>query len=194
MANHVDTYITVYNLDDKVKDKLNEIFKSYDEDNYLAGVELINRLWGTTFTWNQNLTHEENEAEGNTLPDREWMDENIGSKWIGVDVFDMNENDANISVSTAWDYPEGFVRKLTDVLTEVKKDVYIAGLFEDESIQPVGAFVFAHEFDDVEEMEHEYDVSEVWENDDIRDEFYDELHNLRDGMIADYLDFLNDEE
>jgi hypothetical protein len=160
----------------------------------LGGVELINRVYKTTFTWNPSLTHEENTTEGNTLPDLEWMHENVGSKWIFVETFDIDDDTSTLSLSTAWSFPEPFVQKLTDILTQIKSDVYLSGLYEDEGLDPVGGFVFGHDYDDIEDFDHEYESDEVWEDDDVREKFYDELNALRDELVESYLDFIEDTE
>ena len=194
MANHVDTYITIHNIDENIKSELKRMFEYDSSVGQLGGVELINRVYKTTFTWNPSLTHEENTAEGNTLPDLEWMYENVGSKWIFVETFDIDDDTSTVSLSTAWSFPEPFVQKLTNILTQIKSDVYLSGLYEDEGFDPVGAFVFGHDYDDVEDFDHEYESDEVWEDDDVREKFYDELNTLRDELVESYLDFIEDTE
>jgi hypothetical protein len=194
MANHVDTYITIHNIDENIKSELTRMFEYDSSFGQLGGVELINRVYKTTFTWNPSLTHEENTTEGNTLPDLEWMHENVGSKWIFVETFDIDDDTSTLSLSTAWSFPEPFVQKLTDILTQIKSDVYLSGLYEDEGLDPVGGFVFGHDYDDIEDFDHEYESDEVWEDDDVREKFYDELNALRDELVESYLDFIEDTE
>ena len=45
-------------------------------------IELINRLYNENYTWESNLSNEENKNAGNTWPEFEWLGNNVGSKWI----------------------------------------------------------------------------------------------------------------
>lgn len=193
MANHVETYVTIHNVTEEVKTKLEELC-STESNESLGSIQVVNRLWGTNFNWNDSLTREENEELGNTYPEYDWMIENVGSKWVTLEYSEIEEDLSQINFITAWSFPEGLIQKLTDVLTEIDSDVYLSGTYEDEGYDPVGAFVWADGFDDIEDFDHDYETDQIWEDDEIRDKFYDELNELKQEMIDSYLEFLEDDE
>lgn len=194
MANHMETYVSINNIDEKVKQKLQELCQVPEGQDQVGTLEIVNRLYGGDFTWDNSLSNDENKELGNTWPSYDWMTENIGSKWVYIEYHEIEDDYANINLVSAWSFPEGLIQKLTDVLTDIKEDVYLSGTYEDEGLDPVGAFVWAKDFDDIEDFDHDYDTDEVWEDDEVREQFYDELADLRNELIDSYFDFVSDNE
>ena len=54
------TYITIVNGDIKVANKLKEIFTPKEGEYNSTTIELINRLYNENYTWESNLSNEEN--------------------------------------------------------------------------------------------------------------------------------------
>ena len=194
MANHVETYVSINNIDKTVKQKLQELCEVLQGHHQVGTFDLVNRLYVGDFTWDNSLSNEENTELGNTWPSYDWMIENIGSKWVYIEHHEIEDDYANINFVSAWSFPEGLIQKLTDVLTDIKEDVYLSGTYEDEGLDPVGVFVWAKDFDDIEDFDHDYDTDKVWEDDEVSEKFYDELNELKQEMIDSYVEFIEYEE
>ena len=78
-------------------------------------------------------------------------------------------------------------------MNEIDEEVAIYGTYEDESYSPMGAFVYAFDYDDMEDYD-EVDSDKMSDDEDYREEIYDELHALRDSLWASYLDVKKERE
>ena len=193
MANEMTTYITIVNGDIKVANKLKEIFTPKEGEYNSTTIELINRLYDEDYTWEINLSNEENKNAGNTWPEFKWLGNNVGSKWI---YSEYNHNDdpefCYLIICSAWYFPEGFIKKLSEVLIEIKEDCYLKGTYQDESYVPMGAFIYAKNYNDVEDLDEEIDQDKMWEDDKYREKMHSELNNLTIELEDNYKEVLND--
>ena len=74
MANTMTTYVKICNLNEETFNKTKELFETQNENSAdVKVVEHFNKLFGTSFNDTDNF------------PDRAWMDENIGAKWIRIE-------------------------------------------------------------------------------------------------------------
>ena len=46
---------------------------------------------------------------------------------------------------------------------------------QDETLDPIGAFVYAKDYDDIEDYDGEVDFDDIWDDDEKRDEMWDNL-------------------
>ena len=184
MANTMTTFVKVVNLNENTFSKFKELFETPSENS--STVELINhinKLYGTEFN------------EPDNVMDREWMEQNIGSKWIGIE-FDGNEysSEVDLVIESAWGVPTEYLQKVRDVLTEWDKDISLYGTYEDEGYSPIGAFVYGYDYDDIEDYEEEVDFDEMMNDDEYNENTYDELYSLRDSLYESYLEAKKERE
>ena len=181
MANHMETYIQVKNGDIKVVEKLKEIFTPIKGEYQVDASDLVNRIY--------DKSPEEY--------DRGWMIDEVGAKWMYSE-FDLDDDYdleyMELRLTSAWSVPQLFLEKLAKVLTDVKEDCYILGTYEDESSDPIGAFLYAKDWDDIEDYDMDIDHDKFWDDDEYRDEIYDNLNTLKDEMEECYHEHLEDKK
>lgn len=195
MANEMETYVAIKNGDIKVANKLKEIFTPKEGEYNSRTIELINRLYGKNYTWDINLNKEENQKAGNTWPEFEWLGNNVGSKWIYSEYDHDDEPDyTHLVITSPWAVPQGFLKKLSEVLSDIKEDCYILGTYEDESYDPMGAFLYAKDWDDIEDLDEEIDEDKIWEDDFYTEDLREKTSKLQYDIEEAYLEFLNEKE
>lgn len=182
MANTMTTYVKVCNLNEETFGKLKELFETEGENSSeVKVVEHFNKLFGEEFNGVDDI-------------DREWMNENIGSKSIRIEFGDVEFTpEVDLILETAWNVPTEYIQKVVEVLNEVDKDIVAYGTYEDEGYSPVGAFVYGHDYDDIEDYD-EVDSERMWEDDDYNEEIYSELYSFRDGLYESYLEVKKERE
>jgi hypothetical protein len=87
-----------------------------------------------------------------------------------------------------------YLKKVRDILTQWDKNISLSGIYIDESFSPIGAFVFAHDYDDIEDYDDDVDFDEMMNDDDYYERTYDELYSLRESLYQSYLRSCNEEE
>lgn len=181
MANTMTTYVKIVNLNEETFGKVKELFETEGENSSQVEVtNHFNKLFETEF----NNTDK--------YMDREWMDENIGSKWIRIEFGDVEyAPDVDLVLETAWNVPTEYIQKVVEVLNKLDKDIVAYGTYEDEGYSPVGAFVYGYEYDDIEDYD-EFDAERIWGDDDYMEEMYDALYEHRDSLYESYLEVINE--
>ena len=101
--------------------------------------------------------------------------------------------DCHIMIRSAWSVPNEFLEKLAEQLYTIKEDCYISGTYEDESYDPMGAFIYAKNWDDIEDLDEEIDYDRIWEDDEYREELQYATNDLRDSLEESYLEHLKEE-
>jgi len=179
MANTMTTYVKVGNLNEETFNKLKGFFENKSDDTlYVDIVNNINKLYGTEF------------SEPDNFMDREWMTENVGSKWITIESeIDEYSSDVDLVIESAWSVPTEYLQKLVEVLGG---DTVVYGTYEDEGYAPIGAFVYAVDYDDIEDYEEGIDFEEMMNDDDYHDEIYDNLYQLRDSLYEGYREVMDE--
>jgi len=191
MANVMRTYITIKNVDSNVIDRFNTWLNestTTDEGNFIPTttqtiidpVKLYNDLYDESF-------------EPDAHPDYSWMVEHVGPKWMMFEYDYVTDTEIKFNTESAWSVPFDFIETLTRVLTGIKEDVYITGVFEDESYDPCGAFVYGYDYDDTEDYDEEIEYDKLWEDDEYRDRFYEELFQMEVDLEEYYLEQLNND-
>ena len=88
MANIMTTYVKVGNLNEETHKRFVEVFE--DTEDLLSH---FNKIYSTEFSDYDEL-------------DRDWMVENIGSKWISIECEDLDYNESmDLVLETAWSVP-----------------------------------------------------------------------------------------
>ena len=176
----MDTTLTIDKLDIQSFDKLKEIFNDGTNEYYCNVEHIIKQTYG--------------EVDYSSL---DWWYSNIGSKWMEIETSITGDFEESIElyITSAWNVPTIFLEKLCEILTKINKDVVLYGTYQDESLDPIGAFVYALDYDDIEDLDIEIDLDKYWDNDDdgeYREEIYDELLNHKDSLYQSYLEVLEE--
>lgn len=184
MANVMTTYVKIKNLDEESHKKLVDLFQTKGEtfDERVDLIPHFNKLYDRDFNDTDNFYG------------IAFMNDNVGSKWLHIEFGDWTtENFANstdevdLILESAWNVPTLYLEKLTDVLTEINKDIIVYGTYEDESYEPIGAFVYAHDYDDIEDYDDEVSFEDMINDEEYRYEIMNYLYEHRDMLLEAYL-------
>jgi hypothetical protein len=172
MANIMTTYVKVGNLNEETHKRFVDLFE--DTEDLLSH---FNKIYSTEFSDYDELN-------------RDWMVENIGSKWISIECDeDLYYDDSmDLVLETAWSVPTEYLQKVVEF---IGGDVVVYGTYEDESYDPIGAFVYAVDYDDIEDYE-EVELERILEDDDYMESMYDGLYQLRDSLYESYLEVIDE--
>jgi hypothetical protein len=189
MANEMSTLVKVINGNEKVAQRLKELFTPIENQYEVSAVDILNVMLGTNYSYNTK----EGWDRDKDWPTQEIWDTYIGPKWMYVD-YDHSDNpeDANIMIRSAWSVPQEFLEKLAEELYNIDEECFICGTYEDESYDPMGAFLYAKTWDDIEDLDKAIDFDRMWEDDDYRDEMQHSNHELLDCIVDAYKEHLED--
>lgn len=191
MANEMSTYVRVSNGDQRVAERLKELFTPTEGKYEVTAIDILNRMLGTNYSYREDREGWDREAD---WPTQEIWDSYIGPKWMYVDYDHSDEpEDCHIMIRSAWSVPNEFLEKLAEELYTIKDDCYISGTYEDESYNPMGAFIYAKDWDDLEDLDEEIDYDRIWEDDEYREELQYATNDLRDSLEESYLEHLKEE-
>ena len=191
MANEMSTYVRVSNGNQKVAERLKELFTPAEGKYEVTAVDVLNRMLGTNYSYREDREGWDREVD---WPTNEIWDSYIGPKWMFVDYDHSDEpEDSHIMIRSAWSVPTEFLEKLAEELYTIKEDCYISGTYEDESYDPMGAFIYAKDWDDLEDLDEEIDYDRIWEDDEYREELQYATNDLRDSLEESYLEHLKEE-
>lgn len=176
------TYVKMVNLNEETFNRVKELFETESSDStYVDVLKHINKLYNTEYSDYSDLKSE-------------WMNENVGSKTLSIEFNDLEFSpQINLIIESTWSVPTTYLEKLISVLTEWDKEIAIYGTYEDESYNPIGAFVYAFDYDDIEDYD-EVDGERMYDDDDYREEIYDSLHDHRDSLYESYLEVKQEKE
>lgn len=172
MANTVSNYLQIVGTDE-VQDKMDDLFES--AGGYADTTQFVNTFYGTEF-------------EGGVKFD--WLYDNVGAKWIYVE----NEIDnGRWNISSANYTPKEFWIHLYKLAVKIDPNVEIEVKFEDESFEPIGAFVAKKDHNGVPgwSMEEDYEMEDPtvdmdWEDedyDDLQMQFREDVEDGQDGLL-----------
>ena len=180
MANHMETYISIKNGDEKVAEKLKEIFTPNEGEYQVDTEDLGKRIFG---------------EDAPEEYDRGWYSDNVGAKWVYSEYeHDDDCESIHLLLTSAWSVPQGLLERLAKVLSEIKSDCYISGTYEDESYDPCGAFVYAGDYDDIEDWDEEFNWDKYDEDDFYLENWRDEYMSLEKDLVDAYLEFVEDKK
>tara|TARA_B110000902_G_scaffold23319_1_gene25843 strand:- start:28 stop:588 length:561 start_codon:yes stop_codon:yes gene_type:complete len=177
MANNLETHIHIKNGDTKIIEKLKEIFTPDEGKHSIDSSDLLERL-------------------NNKPPagfDRSWMVDEVGSKWMYSEFhLDDDLDSMELRLTSAWSVPQPFLKRLAEVLGSITEGCYIIGTYEDEGFEPIGAFVYGKDYQDIEDWDGEIDFDTIWDDDEARDKMWDDLNTLKEDLDAQYHEHLED--
>ena len=191
MANEMSTYVRVSNGDQRVAERLKELFTPNEGEYEVTAIDILNRMLGKNYSYREDREGWDKEVD---WPTDEIWNSYIGPKWMFVD-YDHSDNpeDCNIMIRSAWSVPNEFLEKLAEELYTIDEECFICGTYEDESYDPMGAFIYAKGWDDIEDLDEEIDFDRMWEDDDYREELQYAINDLCDSMVQAYKDNLKEE-
>jgi len=185
MANVMTTFVSIKNINEDVSSYINSMVDTDPEQKFynqtVRALDFINDLYGTDFS-------EENYWTVG------WGNENVGSKWLTFDWIEMMDDEIRFNLETAWSVPFGFLETLTKKLVSIHSEVVVTGTYEDESYDPMGAFLYADDYEDIEDYDGEVDYDAIWDEDDYRENLLDELGKYQQGLEEAYYEYLNDKQ
>jgi hypothetical protein len=164
MANHVENYIKIKNINKEVVDELERIFSNKDDIGDTHTIDIINGVF------DMEMKQEDY--------DRSWVIDNVGAKWVYGQIESEYDNELTIILTSAWDAVNPLLKELCSKLICIKEDVVIENTFEDESCDPMGVAYYSSEYGSVEYLDEEIDAYKFWEDDEYRNEVYDMLQQL----------------
>lgn len=191
MANVMTTYVKIINLDTESHKKLVDLFQTkgetFDEREDL--LPHFNKLYDRNFNNTDNFYG---------VP---FMMDNVGSKWLRIEFgewetknFVEETKETSLILESAWNVPTKYLEQLTSVLTEINKEIIVYGTYEDESYEPIGAFVYADDYDDIEDYDDDIEVEEMLNDEEYRYEIMNNLYEHRDMMLEAYLEVKKERE
>lgn len=191
MANEMTSFVTVKKANKEVYEKLKEIFTPIEGSYDVNSIELINRVYDKNYSYKAD--NENWNAETDWPTSDEWGNM-MGPKWCYGEEFYMDEGDEEGSfiLRAAYAVPQVLLEKLAKILSEIKEDCYLVGNYEHEDYDPVGAFLYAKDWDDIEDLDHAYDSEDLWEDDELRDQMWDENTELEQDIENVYFEYLED--
>lgn len=188
----MSTYVKVCNGNEKVANRLKELFTPNEGQYDVNAIQILNTMLGTNFSYRDSKEGWDIETD---WPTNEIWNSYIGPKWMFVDYDHSDEpEDCSIMIRSAWSVPTEFLQKLAEELYTIDEDCFICGTYEDESFDPMGAFVYAKGWDDIEDLDEDIDFDRMWEDDDYREELHYATNDLCDSMVQAYKDNLKDTE
>ena len=119
-----------------------------------------------------------------------WSLDNLGSKWT---VFYDNMGGGEFSIESAWYPPKEFFIHLYNLMSEIDPEAVIEVMYEDETYNPVGAFVVKKDHNGVpawsqeedDEMENPTEDMD-WDDEgfeDAQQEFMDEVYETQKSLL-----------
>jgi len=195
MANEMRTFVTVKSEDPKVATRLQEIFKPREGEHEATAIDIINKIKGTDYSFQNETTTEDWNRERDWPTFGEW-ETIIGPKWLYVE-YDHQElpQNCNIVLRSAWSVPTAFLNVLRNELQKIDSECYIVGSYEDESYDPSGAFVYGKfDYDDMEDYDEPFDWDEADEDDFYAERWHDEIFQLEQDVENAYLEYLSDRQ
>lgn len=164
MANHIENYITIENSNEEVLKEVKRIFQTEEGEWEVSTEDLAKRVFG-----------EETPEEY----DRGWYCDNCGAKWLYGALEDDGDDEQIVRITSAWDPINGWVEKFAYNLRQIKEDVVVHNTFEDEGYNFAGVYFTAKYYDDCEWVDmDEHSVEEFWDNDELREEYHNELYQI----------------
>ncbi len=190
MANVMTTYVKIINLNEESHKKLIDLFQTKGETfEHEDLIPHFNKLYDREFNDTDNFY-----GIG-------FMNDNVGSKWLRIEFgewstenFVKEENEVDLILESAWNVPTKYLEQLAYVLTEINKDIIIYGTYEDESWEPMGAFVYAHDYDDIEDYDEEVEYEDMLNDEEYRYEVMNYLYEHRDALLEAYLQVKQERE
>ena len=184
------TYVKIKNLDEETHKKLVDLYETNNESfDVLDILPHFNKLYDRNFNDTDNFYG------------IAFMNDNVGSKWLSVEFgcwsteeFKQFSDTVDLVLESAWNVPTLYLEQLTYVLTQINKDIVVYGTYEDESWEPMGAFVYGDDYDDIEDYDEEVEIDDMLNDEEYRYQVMNDLYEHRDMMLEAYLEVKKERE
>jgi hypothetical protein len=164
MANNIENYIVIENSNEEVFKEIQRVFQLDEGEWEVHSENLVKRVFG-----------EDSPKEY----DRDWYCDNAGAKWLHGCIEDDSPESPTIRITSAWDPINGWVERLAQNLRKIKEDVIVHNTFEDEGYNFAGVYYSSNEYDDCEWVDIDsYDIKKIWEDDNVREQYHNELYQI----------------
>jgi hypothetical protein len=164
MANNIENYIVIENSNEEVFKEIQRVFELDEGEWEVHSENLAKRVFG-----------EDTPKEY----DRDWYCDNAGAKWLHGCIEDDSPESPSIRITSAWDPINGWVERFAKNLRKIKEDVIVHNTFEDEGYNFAGVYYSSNEYDDCEWVDIDsYDIEKIWEDDNVREQYHNELHQI----------------
>jgi hypothetical protein len=190
MANVMTTYVKIKNLDEESHKKLVDLFQT--EGDSFTDKDILPHF---------NKLYDRNFNDTDNFYGIAFMNDNVGSKWLNVEFgcwsteeFKQYSDTVDLILESAWNVPTLYLEQLTYVLTQINKDIVVYGTYEDESWEPMGAFVYADDYDDIEDYDEEVEIDDMLNDEEYRYQVMNDLYEHRDMMLEAYLEVKRERE
>lgn len=177
-------FVEVKNYNESVLKFIKELTEPVGINNEVTTIDIINRLYGTTYSWDYEL------KEG-SWPAAEFMNEFMSTRWMNIEQDIIDETTCKFIIECHINVPVSFFVNLVEKLCLIKEDTYILGTYEDEVYTPIGAFVFGNDYEDIEDYE-DVDTDRMWDDDEYQETIINELSYHRDLLETTYLEYSSD--
>lgn len=184
------TYVKIKNLDEESHKKLVDLFQT--EGDSFTDKDLLPHF---------NKLYERNFNDTDNFYGIAFMNDNVGSKWLNIEFgcwsteeFKQFSDTVDLVLESAWNVPTLYLEQLTYVLTQINKDIVVYGTYEDESWEPMGAFVYADDYDDIEDYDEEVEIDDMLNDEEYRYQVMNDLYEHRDMMLEAYLEVKRERE
>ena len=174
--------LKIHHINPSMKLKLDEIFT---KDGAMSMLPLLNKLYGTSYTWNTNLNVKANRDLNHERPESVWMYKEVGS--IRIDSYRVDES--TVILKTPKLVPYGFLRKLSEVLYNIREDSFISGTYKSNKYTSLGAFLYGKLWSEVKEYPDEVFHKKMRED----DEYFNEIKNNVEWLRRD-MEYLYDQD
>ena len=190
MANVMTTYVKIKNLDEESHKKLVDLFQT--EGDSFTDKDILPHF---------NKLYDRNFNDTDNFYGIAFMNDNVGSKWLNIEFgcwsteeFKQYSDTVDLILESAWNVPTLYLEQLTYVLTQINKDIVVYGTYEDESWEPMGAFVYADDYDDIEDYDEEVEIDDMLNDEEYRYQVMNDLYEHRDMMLEAYLEVKRERE
>ena len=176
------TWVQVENLNSGSKEKLEKLLEP-ESGSY--------NLDATTFS-NRYFDGKEPNEDYDLYSFR--IDE-YGAKWWYINDYYDNDGVILFNIESAWSVPQNLLKKLRDWLQKDNSKVVIRGTYEDESYNPTGAFIYAKDYDDIEDTDldaESIDWDKMYEDDEYRESLDQKRFDLADSLFKSYEETLKE--
>ena len=164
MANHIENFIQIENSNAEVLKEVQRVFQTKEGEWEVDTEELAKRVFG---------------EDAPEEYDRSWYCDECGAKWLYGSIEDDSEDEQSVRITSAWDPINGWIERFASNLRKIKEDVVVHNTFEDEGYNFAGVYFTAKYYDDVEWVDiEEYNVEEFWDNDELREDYHNELYQI----------------
>jgi hypothetical protein len=163
MPNHVENKIVIENSTEEVLTEVKRIFKPYNDAFDTQTEYLVNRVFGMDAPEEYNM---------------KWYCDNTGAKWMYGSIEDESDTELTITITSAWNPINGWVKRFAKNLRKIKDDIIVHNTFEDDEYNFAGVFFLSKYYDDLCLVNMNRYGYEIWDDSDVRNEYYGELHQI----------------